>query len=84
MPFTFFFVKVITDFINRLSHKAYQNRKVGLIENGSWAPVAGKNMASRFESMKNITLCGNIVTIRSTMKESDLAAMEKLADAMLS
>lgn len=72
------------DFINRLSHKAYQNRKVGLIENGSWAPVAGKNMASRFESMKNITLCGNIVTIHSTMKESDLAAMEKLADAMLS
>lgn len=70
------------DFLNRLSHKAYQNRKVGIIENGSWAPTAGKCMKTAFEGMKNITICGDTVTIKSTMKDEDIANMYKLAEAI--
>lgn len=68
------------DFINRLSHKAYQNRKVGIVENGSWAPTAGKWMKSAFESMKNIEICNTMVTIKSTAKEADIDAMKTLAE----
>ena len=70
------------DFLNRLSHKAYQNRKVGIIENGSWAPTAGKCIKTAFEGMKNITICGDTVTIKSTMKDEDIANMYKLAEAI--
>ena len=70
------------DFLNRLSHKAYQNRKVGIIENGSWAPTAGKCMKTAFEGMKNITICGDTVTIKSTMKDEDITNMTKLAEAI--
>lgn len=68
------------DFVNRLSHKAYQKRKVGIIENGSWAPTAGRWLKTAFEGMKNITICPDIVTIKSTMKDNDVADMEKLAE----
>ena len=68
------------DFINRLSHKSYQNRKVGIVENGSWAPTAGKWMKSAFESMKNIEICNTMVTIRSTAKADDIEAMKTLAE----
>lgn len=68
------------DFLNRLSHKAYQNRKVGIIENGSWAPTAAKCMKSAFEGMKNITICDNVVTIMSTMKDDNIKTMEALAE----
>ena len=71
------------DFLNRLSHKAYQNRKVALIENGSWAPSAGRVMKGMLEGMKNITLCENSVTIKSTMKEDTVKAMETLAEELL-
>ena len=70
------------DFLSRLSHKAYQNRKVGIIENGSWAPTAGKCMKTAFEGMKNITICDDTVTIKSTMKDEDIANMYKLAEAI--
>jgi flavorubredoxin len=68
------------DFINRLSHKAYQNRKVGIVENGSWAPTAGKWMKGAFEAMKNIQLCDTLVTIKSVAKDADIEAMKKLAN----
>lgn len=68
------------DFLNRLSHKAYQNRTVGIVENGSWAPTAGKWMKSAFEAMKNIKICDTLVTIKSTAKEADYEAMKKLAE----
>ena len=60
------------DFLSRLSHKAYQNRKVGIIENGSWAPTAGKCIKTAFEGMKNITISGDTVTFKSTMKDEDI------------
>ena len=71
------------DFLNRLSHKAYQKRKVAMIENGSWAPCAAKSMKAIVEAMKNVTLCEQTVTIKSTMKDADVAAMEGLAEELL-
>ncbi len=71
------------DFLNRLSHKAYQKRKVGIIENGSWAPCAAKSMKSIVETMKNVDICEHTVTIKSTMKDTDVTAMEELAEELL-
>lgn len=75
---------VMEDFLHHLKSKNYQKRTVGIMENGSWAPVAGKQMKAVFEGLKNITLCDEMVSIRSTMKEADVEAMEKLADELLS
>lgn len=72
------------DFLNRLSHKAYQKRTVGIIENGSWAPVAAKNMKAILDTMKDISVCNNTVTIKSTMKDSDITSMTELAKEILS
>ena len=71
---------------NLLSHlksKAYQNRKVGIVENGSWAPSAARTMKAMLEGMKNITVCENTVTIKSAFKDSDIPALEALADEIL-
>ena len=68
------------DFVNRLSHKAYQNSKIGIIENGSWAPTAARWLKTAFEGMKNITICPDIVTIKSTMNDNNIADMEKMAE----
>lgn len=75
---------VMQDFIYHLGHKNFQNKKVAFMENGSWAPIANKKMREAFEGMKKMTLCDNMVTIKSTMKESDLAQMEALAEELLS
>ncbi|MBO5488097.1 MAG: FprA family A-type flavoprotein [Eubacterium sp.] len=74
---------VMQDFIYHLGHKNFQNKKVAFMENGSWAPVANKKMRDAFEGMKNMTLCDNMVTIKSTMKDSDIAQMEALAEELL-
>ena len=70
------------DFLHHLQSKALQNRTVGIIENGTWGPTAGRTMKGILETMKNITIVEPMVTIRSTMKESDLPAMEALADVI--
>lgn len=72
------------DFLQHLQTKAYQNRKVGILENGSWAPSAGRTIKAALETMKGIEIVEPIVTIKSTMKESDLPAIEALADAFVS
>ena len=74
---------VMEDFLAHLKSKNYQKRKVALIENGSWAPVAAKKMADMLESMKNIEICEKRVSIKSVMKEADKAAIEEIVDAML-
>ena len=74
---------VMQDFLDHLGHKNFQNKKVAFMENGSWAPVANRKMREAFEKMKNMTLCDNMVTIKSTMKEADVAQMEALADELL-
>ncbi|WP_105204521.1 FprA family A-type flavoprotein [Neobittarella massiliensis] len=70
-------------FLHHLKAKTYQNRAVALMENGSWAPSAGKCMKALLDEMKNIDLCEQMVSIRSAMKETDLPAMEALADELL-
>lgn len=72
------------DFLSHLASKGYQNRKVALMENGSWGPTAIKTMKPMLEAMKNITICENTVTIKSRMKESDKPAMQALVDELLS
>lgn len=74
---------VMEDFLAHLKSKNYQKRKVALIENGSWAPIAAKKMAEVLESMKDIEICEKKVSIKSVMKDADRAAMEELVDAMM-
>ena len=71
------------DFLHHLKIKNFQNRKVAIMENGSWAPTAGRVMRGMLEGMKNIEIVEPMVTIRSRMKEDDLPAMAELADNLL-
>ena len=71
------------DFLHHLQLKNYQKRRVGIIENGSWAPCSGRIMKGMLEQMKDIDIVETVVTIRSRMKQTDLPAFEALADAML-
>ncbi len=70
------------DFLHHLESKAYQNRTVGIIENGSWAPCAANTMRKLLQGMKNVTVLEPAVTIRSVLKESDMDSMEALAEAV--
>ena len=71
------------EFLHKLLIKNYQNRRVGILENGSWAPTAGKCMRNMLLEMKNLDIVSPMVTIRARMKAEDLPAMEELADAIL-
>ena len=71
------------EFLHKLLIKNYQNRRVGILENGSWAPTAGKVMRNMLLEMKNLDIVAPMVTIRARMKAEDLPAMEGLADAIL-
>lgn len=71
-------------FLSHLSGKNYQNRKIGLIENGTWAPSAAKCMKEFIDGMKDITLCEKVVTIKSVMNKENIAEMEELAEEILS
>ena len=71
------------DFLYHLQIKGYQRRRFGLVENGSWAPSAGKVMTEMIGQMKECEIVGPLVTIRSRMKDSDLPQLEALADAVL-
>lgn len=71
------------DFLHHLKLKNYQKRKVAIVENGSWAPTAGRVMRAMLEGMKDVAIVEPVVTIRSRMKESDLPAMEQLALELL-
>lgn len=71
------------DFLHHLQLKNYQKRRVGIIENGSWAPCSGRIMKGMLDQMKDIDIVEPVVTIRSRMKQTDLPAFEALADAIL-
>lgn len=71
------------DFLHHLQMKGYQKRRVGIIENGSWAPCAGRIMKGMLEQMKDVEIVEPMVTIRSRMKSADIASFESLADAIL-
>ena len=71
------------DFLHHLKIKSYQKRKVAILENGSWAPTAGRVMRAMLEGMKAVEIVEPVVTIRSRMKDEDIPAMEQLAEALL-
>ena len=75
---------VMHDFLYHLQIKNYQKRRFGIIENGSWAPAAGKVMRSMIEGLKDCEIVEPMVTIRSRMKSADEAQLEQLADSLLS
>lgn len=71
------------DFLHHLQIKSFQKRRVAIVENGSWAPSAGRVMRAMLGEMKELEIVEPMVTIRSRMKSTDLPAMEALADALL-
>ena len=72
------------DFLYHLKIKNFRNRKVGIIENGSWAPTAGRIMRNMLEEMKSIEIVEPVVTVKSCMKSMDISAMTSLVDSLLS
>ena len=70
------------DFLHHLQSKAYQKRTIGMVENGSWAPCAAKAMREIVDTFKDVTVVEPLVTIRSTIKDSDRKTMEALATAI--
>ena len=71
------------DFLHHLQQKAYQRRRIALMENGSWAPSAAKTMRAILETMKQIEIVEPVVTLRGRLKDSDLPQLEALADAIM-
>lgn len=71
------------DFLSHLKAKNYQKRTVALIENGTWAPMAGKKMREIMEGMKDVKVLENTVTIRSAVKADTVSALDKLADDVM-
>ena len=71
------------DFLYYLKVKTYKKRTVGIVENGSWAPMAGKLMKAYLEAMKDVQICEPVVSIKSVMKEADEKNLETLAEALL-
>lgn len=73
----------MAEYIDHLKRRFYKNRKIGLIENGTWAPAAAKGMKALFDGSENITFCDTVATIKGTMKPADITMLEKLADEIL-
>lgn len=71
------------DFLHHLKSKTWRKRRVGIIENGSWAPSAAKTMKAVLETLKDVTVCETTVTIKSTLKDADIPKLEALADEVL-
>ena len=71
------------EYIRHLMRRQYQNRKVALIENGTWAPMAGKGMRELLSTLKNVTVCDTVVTVKGAMTDENVAQMDDLADWIL-
>ena len=69
-------------FIDHLTERNYQNRTIGFIENGTWAPAAAKTMKAMFEKSKNINYIDTTVTLRSAMTEENAEAIERMAEEL--
>lgn len=67
------------DFIDHLTERSYQNRTIGLIENGSWAPTAAKVMKAKFEKSSNINFVDTVVTVKSALDDTAKESIKKLA-----
>ncbi len=73
----------MSDYIHHLKHKAFQNRKVALVENTSWAPSAIRTMKAEFEDMKDITILDKTVSIKTRVTEENIKELEELADEII-
>ncbi|MBO7412576.1 MAG: FprA family A-type flavoprotein [Fibrobacter sp.] len=73
---------VMEDFLNHLKAKNYSNRKVGIVENGTWAPMAAKKMTEILSTLKNVTLAETVVTIKSALSADSETALDKLVAEM--
>ena len=71
------------EFINELTERNFQNRFVGIIENGSWAPMAAKVIKKMLENSKNITFADTVITVKSAMKQNTADDIERLADEII-
>ena len=71
------------EFLHKLGIKGYQSRRVGIVENGTWAPTAGKTICSMLQQMKNIEIVSPVLTIRSTWKEEYQQDLEMLVSELL-
>ncbi len=71
------------EYINHLKRRLYKNRKIGFIENGTWAPMAAKGMQKLLEGLENLSFCESVVTLKGSMKDETVSALEKLADEIL-
>ena len=71
------------DFLHHLKSKNYQNRKIGIIENGSWAPSAAKTIRGILDGMKNIRIAEPAVTIKSVMKDADIQKKDEIAESVI-
>ena len=69
-------------FIDHLTERNYQNRTVGFIENGSWAPKAASIMRKMLEKCRNLVFCENVVTIKSALNAESEAKLVALADEL--
>jgi len=68
------------DFLNDLKAHNFQNRNVFIIENGSWAPTAGKAMREHLEGLKNVSITGDIISIRSRLTQTQVEQIQKMAE----
>ncbi|MCR5750727.1 MAG: MBL fold metallo-hydrolase [Kiritimatiellae bacterium] len=71
------------EYIRHLLRRNYQNRRIGLIENGTWAPMAAKGMKELLSSAKGVTFCDTVVTVKGAMTGETAAQLERLADDIL-
>ena len=76
------FAVVVLFTLLHLQYKAFQKRTIALVENGSWAPCAAKKMHTLLDTMKDLTVLEQTVTIRSAVKPGDESALLALADAV--
>ena len=74
---------VMEDFLNHLKAKNYSNRKVGVVENGTWAPMAAKKMTEILSTLKNVMLAETVVTVKSSLNAESEAALDKLVAEMV-
>ena len=73
----------MNDFLNHLSSKKYCNRRVALIQNGTWAPSAAKCMQAVLEPLQGIEYVGDVITIKTTMSEENRREIEALAQSLV-
>ncbi len=71
------------EFLHELTERGYRNRKIGIIENGSWAPMAAKIIKKNFENSKDITFAETVVTVRSALNEQSKEQIKALAEELI-